>query len=300
MGLTDAEISLAYQLFVDRIPDEQEIGFMQANQPDLSALRTTFLNSQEFDQKYTRFKTERDTKRRPILVHLHIPKTAGTTLAEALSKEPLLQPNILVHDLNLQVLREMPVNQRRSLRYVRGHLNMGVGEILGVPYRYLSAIRRPGPRIYSFFQYIMRTASHPSHAELVGKNMTFGSYLEFSQSSMPHRIELDNGQLRRLAGQLNDRTFGREQEFLQLALFNILNPNMIFGYVEHFDSLVRKLHSEGFLSSTDIQSYNISPSSESYEAAVNSLTENQKAIFDNYTAWDTYFYELCLTLLPPN
>ena len=300
-AVNENHVRLGYRLMLNRMPSADEVGQMLPKASTLPELRHAFLNSDEFDQKYARLKAERDAKRAPVLVHLHIPKTAGTTLAEAFAKEPGLQPQMVIHDETLQQLLDMPANQRRALRYVRGHLNMGAGEALGVPYRYLSTIRRPGPRIYSFYRFILRNRLHPSHRALVDAKMSFGDYLEFSRIEVPHRIEIDNGQIRRLAGQLGDRQFGREQTYLPLALHHVLNPTTIFGYVEHFDALLRRLVAEGYLSTPEIPANNVSPAGEGagYDDAVAALNASQRAIFDAYTVWDNYFYDLCLTLLPP-
>ncbi len=299
--VNENHVRLGYRLMMNRMPSPDEVVQMLPKASTLPDLRLAFLNSDEFDQKYTRLKAERDAGRPPVLVHLHIPKTAGTTLAEAFAREPLLQPQAVIHDQTLHELREMPANCRRALRYVRGHLNMGAGDALGVPYRYLSTIRRPGPRIHSFYRFILRNRLHPSHRTLVDAQMSFGDYLDYTRTEVSHRIEIDNGQIRRLAGQLGDRQFGREQCYLPLALHHVLNPTTIFGYVEHFDALLRRLVAEGFLSTPEIPASNVSPEGEGagYDDAVAALNAAQRAIFDAYTVWDNYFYDLCLTLLPP-
>ena len=301
VAVSEAHVRLGYRLMLNRVPLPAEVAQMLQHASTLPDLRLAFLNSDEFDQKYMRIKAERAARRAPVLVHLHIPKTAGTTLAEAFAREPKLQPRAVIHDQTLHELREMPAGKRRALRYVRGHLNMGAGEALGVPYRYLSTIRRPGPRIHSFYRFILRNRAHPSHQVLTDAQMSFGDYLDYSQNEVSHRIEIDNGQIRRLAGQLGDRRFGREQSYLPLALHHVLNPATIFGYVEHFDALLRRLVAEGYLSSPEIPAANVAPEGEGigYEAAVAALNEGQRALFEAYTVWDNYFYDLCLTLLPP-
>ena len=290
----ESMIRLAYGLFLDRDPSDAEVAQMSARASGVRALRRAFLLSEEFDQKYARLKTERDGSHLPVLVHVHSPRTAGTTLAEAFAREPHLQPQAVVED---QTLRAMPAARRRALRYVRGHLNMGAGDVLGGPCRHLTLIRRPGPRIYSFYRFIQRIRNHPAHQAVAA--MGFGDYLDHSQMQASHRIEIDNGQIRRLAGQLGDHQFGREQSYLPLALHHVLNPATIFGFVEHFDALTRRLVAEGYLSTAEIPAVNRAPEGEGYEAAVAGLTEAQRALFEAYTVWDNYFYELCLTMLPP-
>lgn len=300
MSVTETEIELAYRLLLGRKPSTEEVTARVGQHENVDDLRRTFLNSAEFEKKYDQLRTRADAQHPPTLVHLHIPKTAGTTLAEALSTMPAMQPFKIVHDDTLDELRAMPKGQRRALRYVRGHLSMGAGEALGTPYRYLSLIRRPGPRIFSFYQFIRRTRTHPTHALLTEQDMSFGDYLEYSLTSMPHRLELDNGQIRRLAGRFNPASLGQEQALLKASLHNALAPDMLFGFVEHFDAYIQMLVDEGYLPAAEVEKRNVSPNSNLYDESVAALTEKQRLIFDGYTAWDTYFYDVCAgILLPP-
>jgi hypothetical protein len=299
MSLTSTEIDLAYRLILEREPSETEVAHVAAQYDDLMTLRRAFLNSEEFGRKYNRMRATADAQMPPVLVHLHLPKTAGTSLAEALSAEPALQPNAMYHDDNLDELRALPRPERRKLRYVRGHLSMGAGEALGVPYRYLCMLRRPGPRIFSFYQFVRRTRTHPAHALLNEQNMSFGDYLEYSVGAVNHRLELDNGQMRRLSGEFRHASLGQETRLLRLALHKVLAPDVILGMVERIDQLIERLVAEGYLSSTDVKRVNISPNPDLYESAVASLTDDQRLIFDSYIGWDSYFYDVCEALLFP-
>lgn len=299
MGLSKTEAEQAYRSIFDRVPTQEEIENAIAHYPDLQTLRAAFLNSDEFERKYARMKEQQAAQQPPTLIHLHIPKTAGTTLAEALAAQPDLQPNMVVHDVTLDDLRALPRGRRRALRYIRGHLSLGAEEALGTPHRFLCLIRRPGPRIFSFYQFIKRTRTHPTHALLNERNMSFGDYLEFSVDQVPHRLEIDNGQIRRLAGRFDPQGFGQEQALLRAAIRTALSPDMVFGFVEHFDMFARTLFAEGLLSDPDLKAVNVSPNSDQYQSAVDSLTERQAGIFDSYTAWDTYFYDVCEALMMP-
>ncbi|MCR8550878.1 hypothetical protein M4578_23885 [Salipiger sp. P9] len=297
--LTKDEIVQAYRLLLARVPSDAELARMQERKHSYNSLRQSILSSEEFARKYERMQKTAAERQTPTLIHLHIPKTAGTSLARALKDEPLLLPARLVNDASLEELRALPRVQRQQLRYIHGHLSMGAGEALGTPYRYLSVIRRPGPRIFSFYQYICRTKTHPTHELLTERGMSFGEYLDYSTTEMPHRLELDNGQIRRLSGSFTHKGLGQERQILKTALYNALAPNMIFGFVEHFGALLGSLVAEGYLSSADIPKRNVSPNSDLYDSAIAALTPGQKDIFDRYIAWDTYFYDVCEALLLP-
>lgn len=291
--MTPYDAKLAYELIMGRTPSDEEVYNLTQNFSDLAGVRSSFLNSEEFSRKYTRIHEQATNVGNPALIHLHIPKTAGTTLAEALSQVEALQPNLIVHDGNLADLRNMARGQRSSLRYVRGHLSMGAGDALGMAHRYMCLIRRPGPRIFSFYQFIMRTRTHPDFAAFTERNLSFGEYLEYSVDTVAHRLEIDNGQIRHLSGCFDSSGFGREAQLLKTALHTALSPDMLFGFVEHCNTFIALLHREGYLPDTDIPMVNISPNSDRYDAAIEALTRDQAAIFEAYTAWDLYFYNIC-------
>lgn len=300
MSLSEHDVKLSYKMLMGRDPSEEEVRHTCDKHSSLAELRQVFLNSAEFEQKYSHMKEQRDNAQPPTLVHLHIPKTAGTTIAEALSKSEKLQPNMIVHDNMLDDLRQMPRPQRRALRYVRGHLSMGAGDALEVPYRYICLIRKPGPRIFSFYQFIRRTTDHPSFRDLNSQDMSFGEYLEYSLQHIAHRTELDNGQIRRLGGIFDTVSFGQETTLLRNALYTALDPKLIFGFVEHMDLFVQRLIDEGYLETSDLENFNVSPNSDLYQSSLDALTPAQRNIFDSYTAWDTYFYDVCHQLFAPH
>lgn len=293
MSLSEQTVKMAYSVILGRDPSDEETAHMIGQHANLGELRHAFLSSAEFEQKYTRFREQLYADRPETLIHLHIPKTAGTTLAEALSKTETLQPNMIVHDHALDELRALPRQKRRALRYIRGHLSMGAGEALGFPYRHMCLIRRPGPRIFSFYQFIRRTRTHPSFQDLDSADMSFGDYLEYSVEHVPHRLELDNGQIRRLSGVFDHNSLGRETQLLKTALYTVLDPKMLFGFVEDIGTFIEKLVAEGYLANAELENLNVSPNSNQYQSSLDALTPAQRTIFDSYTAWDSYFYEVC-------
>lgn len=298
MPLTPTDTQNAYQMILGREASEEEIAHATKHHETLLELRRTFLNSEEFARKYKQMRDQSLSQSHPVLVHLHVPKTAGTSLAHALADIPQLQPNRVVHDgASLDEFCKLPRAERQKLRYIRGHLSMGAGDALGLHYRYLCLLRKPGPRMFSFYQFIKRTTTHPSHQALEQGNMSFGDYLEFSLSNPNHRVELDNGQVRRLSGEFSHKSLGQESRLLRLALSKILEPTVILGLVEHMDALISNLVAEGYLTSHDLKKENVSPNSELYDESVAALTPDQRALFENYTAYDTYFYETCRNLL---
>ena len=129
--------------------------------------------------------------------------------------------------------------------------------------------------------------------------MGFGDFLDFAMTSSHHRLELDNRQMRRLSGTFTAKTFGQEGELLRTALHHALAPHMILGFVEHLDVLIAHLRGEGYLSRDTVETFNVSPNSEQYDVAIEALTPSQTEIFESFTVWDQYLYDVCYALLAP-
>ena len=85
--LTKEEIVQAYRLFLARMPSEAELARMQERKHSYNTLRQSILSSEEFARKYERMQKTAAERQTPTLIHLHIPKTAGTSLARALKDE---------------------------------------------------------------------------------------------------------------------------------------------------------------------------------------------------------------------
>ena len=75
-GLNENHVRMAYRLMLNRKPSPDEVARMLQQAPTLTDLRAAFLNSDEFDQKYTRLKAEREARTPPA-------RRPDTTVADA-------------------------------------------------------------------------------------------------------------------------------------------------------------------------------------------------------------------------
>ena len=234
----------------------------------------------------------------PVLVHLHIPKSAGTSLTSILAGNfgPGEKFALDVH--NIDRLRQMPERQRAKLRLIFGHLPHGmVGPALDRPVIHVVALRQPGPRLLSYYRYMKRREDHPLFPMLNGADMSFGAFLEFCEANPEQRPEADNGQMRRLAGRLAPEGLGREPDLFRAALRNTFAPDMVFGLTERFDALLDDLVARGLIRSYEPVVANAAPEAASFEEARAALTPEQDAILSGFTRWDQKLYDICETYL---
>ena len=232
------------------------------------------------------------------LIHLHVPKSAGTSLRGALAANFGPGEKIAIRPADFDAtIDRMTAVQRAGLRMIFGHLPHGVGARLDQPVIYLCVLRQPGPRLLSFYRYIRRQADHPLHRLLNERDMSFGEYLTFCLDHPTMRLEVDNGQMRRLAGRLAQDSLGHEHDIFRLALEHAFAPDMVLGLTERFTAFLDNLVAMGLIRSHSEARENAAPETASFEEARAALTPEQAAILSRFTEWDQKLYDICAIYL---
>ncbi len=100
-------------------------------------------------------------RRRPTVLFMHIPKTAGTAVREAIAANFVQSeiaylypgpPGFPITDLSA-----LPLEQRRAFRIVIGHFQFGMHEALPQESEYITIVREPCARILSQYAYLLQT-----------------------------------------------------------------------------------------------------------------------------------------------
>ena len=168
------------------------------------------------------------------IVFLHIPKTAGTTLVKILRRQygrkysyPILGN---LHESVVAFTSKSQVD-RDCYRLIRGHWPFGLHEYFSGKTKYISVMRDPLERLISLYYYIKRIPSHYLYEQVTSRNLSLDEFLTGDLSA-----ELDNGQLRLLAGcEKTVPVGGIRQEHLDLAKNNIENHFAVVGLTKRFD-----------------------------------------------------------------
>ena len=291
---TEAEVQLAYRLLLGRDGSPAEVQRMLMSGASVTRLRAVFLNAGEFGDRLRQFHA--GSSRLPVIVHLHIPKNAGTSLTKMIAAQFRPEQLAPLGDDGATALAALPPARRVALRFVFGHLQHGVAARLGRPVLHVCTLRRPGPRILSYYSYIRRRSDHPLHARL--QTMGFGAFLEFCATDPGQRAEVDNGQIRVLAGRKEPGSLGQEHAVFRQALSNILAPDMVYGLTERFDAFLADLATRGVIPAEGARTVeNAAPEPTDIAAALAELTPDQRGWYDVFTYWDTLFYDICATCL---
>jgi hypothetical protein len=180
----------------------------------------------------------RHPQHQPVVVFLHVPKTAGQTLYAILARQYNQAATAMITDASDPLSPFAEVSRRIPPVLVRGHILYGVHEKLGIDPVYITILREPVSRVVSTYRYIKRSSNHPLHAVVHDRSMSLSAFVE----SDIDREEVVNGQTRQLAGRLD---VDPDNETLVIAKRN-LQGLAVVGLTERFDEslilLKRRLH----------------------------------------------------------
>lgn len=168
-----------------------------------------------------------------LIAFVHIPKTAGTTLNSVLAAEfsaddrceimmrgmswILPRPEIIRRPLiSFSKIRRLraSVRSRRSLRLVHGHFDLSIVRHLPADTHYFTLLRDPVERAISHYYHYRRRETERVHPLAMRSSLA-----EWVGSC--GLVEMDNGQTRRLAGEMNVPCGRVTRETLERAKSNL-------------------------------------------------------------------------------
>jgi len=190
----------------------------------------------------------------PLLVFVHIPKTAGTTLNSMLSQhcsqdqiyEIMMRgmslrlprhnfiPKFLISFSKLRGLRAALKSPRR-IAVLHGHLDLSIGRLLPDDAEFITVLRNPVQRAISHYYHYSRQTGDPAHALAMRSSLT-------EWVSECRLVEMDNGQTRRLAGATGIPIGRVTCETLERAKRNLAAKFSVVGVTERFEEFQILMH----------------------------------------------------------
>ncbi|MGP1309970.1 MAG: hypothetical protein ACTS27_07225, partial [Phycisphaerales bacterium] len=182
--------------------------------------------------------------RTPLLIHLHIPKNAGTTLSRMLKIGVLLRPptNALREQIvlglyatehtgpRLDAIERLPERDRARIRFFEAHCGYGVHERLPSPSAYVTMLREPNKRTLSVFRFLKAKGA-------IAPETTLDEFLR-TEPRDPVWV-VDNAQVRYLAGERGEhdtRPIGAcTPDMLEKATERLERDFLLAGLVERYD-----------------------------------------------------------------
>ena len=183
-------------------------------------------------------------------IFLHIGKTAGWTLRQILYRNvprrevmrvrpPLDRPRGFLNDDPLRAFAALSEAERARPRLLVSHMIFGIHESVPRDSAYFTMLREPVARALSQYRHVLRRPEHRLHAEAAAGELPLERYVTGGVA-----LEMDNGQTRALAGDV-ETPFGHcTPEMLERAKRNLDEHFAVAGVTERFDEMLVALGHE--------------------------------------------------------
>lgn len=236
---------------------------------------------------------------RPVVIFLHIGKTAGTTLRQILRKQYPPGETLLIRSRPLRADRagerptrestigyfaSLPEAERARPSLILGHTIFGLHRHIPRPATYFTLLRDPVSLTISQYYYVARNPAHPLHD--VASYRSLEAYVASGVT-----LEADNSQTRAISGDTTTPFGGCTEAMLTLAKSNIEEHFAPVGLVERFDeSLLLFQRTFGWKSPYYIRS-NVAGKKEPVTPEVRALIQEQNRLDLALYAWTAERFE---------
>lgn len=172
-----------------------------------------------------------------VVIFLHIPKTAGTTLRYIIQYQykpsaiyELYGPSA-THSERLEEFKRLSDARKAEIKIVNAHLGFGLHEFLPQPCTYITFLRNPVDRVVSMYYYFQRTGNN------YVQNLTLKEFIQTYGGARDNMTKYLSGE--KLKIQLNDPNneidYQCSSESLETAKSNLKKHFKIIGIAERFD-----------------------------------------------------------------
>ena len=168
-----------------------------------------------------------------LIIHLHIPKTGGTTLRDIVNRQ-YSSENILTIptiDKSKNIVGALSSNKINQLEVIQGHLKYGIHNHFDRTAKYFAIMREPVDRVLSSYYYVISQEGNPQNLSNTKKTMSIYEYINSGINPF-----LINGQTQLIAGNTCsiDDPLIKSNELLDIAKENINKNFILTGTTEKF------------------------------------------------------------------
>jgi hypothetical protein len=166
----------------------------------------------------------------PLLIFLHLPKTAGSTLARVIERQYPAGAVLPLYDSATgEEIRSIPDDRMRRLRVVMGHFYFGAHRFASRPATYVTVLRDPIERVISHYYYVRREPTHYLYD--AAQELSLADYVRSCNLAEPN-----NDQTRLLCGEYQGAIPTTcTDPMLPLAKENLREHCAVVGLTEDFD-----------------------------------------------------------------
>lgn len=162
-------------------------------------------------------------KEAPLLIHLHMPKTGGTTLKKIIRKNYPKQNVFDVYVDRKHLSSRLAELAEKQVQCIQGHFPFGVHQFFQQPSTYITILRDPVDRIISEYYFIRSIPWHSLHPKV--SNM---SLQEYQQSPLTQNLQTVYILGRKFGSPLSEDDLAQAKE-------NLENYFSVVGITDMFD-----------------------------------------------------------------
>ena len=166
----------------------------------------------------------------PVLIFVHIPKTAGGTL-NSIIRRKYDSDRVYRYEYGDEAridFENLPVEKKNELLAIYGHLYFGIHKQLKGPCTYITILRNPIDRLISAYTFIRERPAHPNYP--YAQELSFKEFVERGVMGK----EQENGQTRILSGRYEEDG-PCKADMLEQAKTHLKNDISVVGLTERFD-----------------------------------------------------------------
>ena len=235
-----------------------------------------------------------------VLLFIHIPKTAGTTLISLLDQQFAPDEIFPFHSVSSpEQLLELTPQQIAKYRFIRGHYQYGPND--NKLYRFvtqnplcMTVLRDPVERTISEYRHYVRNPS-PIHDDIVAHNLSLMEYVcspKYYRRVVNRQTRLVIGALGRFPMSYDDAKALSAEALLQLAKERI-EQFVFIGITERLEESIKLLYyTFGWKLDDEIPSLNVSP----LPTSLDSISQEALQAIEERTQLDAELYRFATEL----
>jgi hypothetical protein len=173
-----------------------------------------------------------ETAAQSPVIFLHIPKTAGMTLYQIMSRQYEADAIFTIGGLSeLGKFKQLEMDERSTFKLIRGHMEFGLHEFLPGPSRYFTILRNPIDRVISYYYFLHQRPLDRMHKLIKNEKLSLPQFLDRKADPLA-----DNAQTRLLSGNWYGVAVGHcTEDMLEQAKENLRTRFSVVGLTERFD-----------------------------------------------------------------
>ncbi|MEK4277818.1 MULTISPECIES: sulfotransferase family 2 domain-containing protein [unclassified Cytobacillus] len=164
-----------------------------------------------------------------MIIFIHIPKTAGTSMRKIIEKQYTIRQIrsfYAGYEDAYNKLKGTPNSRLSSVKWVQGHFQFGLHEVLPQPAQYIAMLRHPVDRVISFYYFLRESPRHPLNKKAM--SLTLKEFIMCEDSDIQSQIY--NLQTKMISGDgtpsLEKAKKNIEQHFLMVGITERFNESM--------------------------------------------------------------------------